>query len=283
MTMKEFIAAEDSKDENDFDNLYHAAEACDYPALKKYLTDIRFTDANFEFKKYYNTDEKRKKVLSAALYYALNDSPACEQDTQCVDCLRLLMKKGANFDDCEDDTSKELSAFDFVYEEKGRFFSVVDTPINKKSMYNAVKFTLMHGGIFAFSEGDRALLEKAKIMSIDEFYTLARVGDMYDDAIRKRQKPDEATLENWLRKVERQKVQEELEAVKEKQLGIHQWLASGTPERNAKADKLKSKMRERDASGSKKTLRAFLKEKSQRKVSRTKTPKTSARKQTVHE
>lgn len=283
MITKKFIAAEDDKYEDDFENLYRAAEDCDYLALKKYLTDIRFTDANFEFKKYYDTDEMRKKVLSSAIGYALTCSPTCEQDTQCVECLKLLVKKGADFDDCEDDTSKEPSVFEFVYEENGRFLSVVGEPINKKSMYNAVKFTLMHGGIFTFSEGDRALLEKAKIMSIDEFYTLARVGDMYDDAIRKGQKPDETTLENWIRKAKRQKIQEELEVVKERQLGIHQKLASGTRERNAKADELKSKMRERDASGSKKTLRAFLKEKSQRKVSRTKTPKTSARKQAVHE
>ena len=53
--------------------------------------------------------------------------------------------------------------------------------------------------------------------------------------------------------------------------------------RNDKAKELKQSLRERDTSGSKKTLRAFLKEKSEKKVSKAKTPKATAKKQAVRE
>lgn len=54
-------------------------------------------------------------------------------------------------------------------------------------------------------------------------------------------------------------------------------------DRNDKAKELKQSLRERDTSGSKKTLRAFLKEKSEKKVSKAKTPKATAKKQAVRE
>ena len=53
--------------------------------------------------------------------------------------------------------------------------------------------------------------------------------------------------------------------------------------RNDKAKELKQSLRERDTSGSKKNLRAFLKEKSEKKVSKAKTPKATAKKQAVRE
>ena len=54
-------------------------------------------------------------------------------------------------------------------------------------------------------------------------------------------------------------------------------------DRNDKAKELKQSLRERDTSGSKKNLRAFLKEKSEKKVSKAKTPKATAKKQAVRE
>jgi len=193
---------------------------------------------------------------------------------------------------------------------------------NKKSIYNTVKFLLTHGGKYNWvSNADQVILEKWGIMNWEDFTKFSIAGDSYLKAVEKGEKPDEIQIEKWVRNAERGLVAvplldranlEELkkdkdEKIKQLQLQIeevkreydknfkdyikdmnmktkvYRELSQGTPERDTKASELKAKMRERDTSGSKKTLRAFLKEKSGKKVSGKKAPRSSTKKQSVHE
>ncbi len=232
---------------HDFEKLFDAARKSDYKLLKKCLTDIRFTDPNF----FIEEDDYMSSVgaLTCSIDYCLAGSPHCKQDTQCVDCLKLLIEKGAEFSAAEN--VPEVNEANVFYHEQHKN-NLKFIGCNKKSIYNAVKFALMHGGLFTFADADKDMLRNAGIMNMKEFYTFAKVGNMYNAAKKEEKTPDEETLKRWIK------------------------IAIG--ETNGA---LTQGIYEQDAGGGKKTLRTFLNKKSEKKVS--KTPKTSAKKQAERE